>query len=312
MKEFKENKIYFTKCKKDWNYFNMIKKGEIIPCIKKINHLNTTFGPLFWHTNHLNNDFCFSWGDVDFYNHFEEPFELKPGMKVRLKDIKDCVDSGISIVKEMEQNFSAVVTVKTCVLGGFRITCDSLPYVYKTEWIEEIEEIPEEDNFCKKININWDMAIKNLSESLKKDFTFKTFKETATSNITTNTKKEEPTWQFRNDKMNYDLICMDLLEENIPLAFVSDGNRHYIFGVWNPVFEWNLIFDEYVIKSFIDGGIFDALAYEVHEVENPEECKKLVEKFTKKFKDHHKNKRNKIMKRSKTLNKTKTFKVFTY
>lgn len=120
---------------------------------------------------------------------------------------------------------------------------------------------------------------------------------------------EIPTYSFSSDKPNWSLLCADLFEDNIPLAFISSGERHYVAAIWNETFEWDEIFKDY-IKDYYT--IVEDDIYDIFEVNSPEECKELAREFTQRYREYHKGLRRKACNRSKKLKKAKTWDVYSY
>lgn len=118
-----------------------------------------------------------------------------------------------------------------------------------------------------------------------------------------------PTYLFSTDSPNWNLLCADLFEDNIPLAFITSGERHYVAGILNPVFGWGNIFDRFFIDYVLP---WEELPYDILEVNSPEECKKLVKKFTERYREYHKGLRRKACNRARKLKKTKTWGVYSY
>jgi len=279
---YEENKIYFAKCKKDT--VSKHSKGQIIPCIKKV--FQGT-GDIVWHTDGPGYDSLgFSWSDFMFKDEFEEPFELKPGMKVKLKSYDDCKGKeklGFGWRGDFF-GFGTTMLVNLCdeVNGTFR---GENGFFYSNEWIEEVVELSEENT-------------KSLADVLQEEFLWHPEQGMI----------EKPSWSFTSDKINWELVCMDLMEEDTPLAFITNNDKHYIIGIWSDVFDWQEIFSKYMINDFLDCHN----THDIFEVSDPEECKKLVKEFTKRYKQAHKNKRRKVLNRTKKLKTTKSFNVFTY
>ena len=115
-----------------------------------------------------------------------------------------------------------------------------------------------------------------------------------------------PAWYFRTDTPNWDLLCADLIQENIPLALISNNDRCYIMGIYNRVFEWDKIFDDYFIQWEED----IEKPYDVFEVFDKESCMALVKEFTERYRNWHKSTRKKAIKRSNKLKNKNTWGVY--
>jgi len=232
------DKVYLTRLKTNWYG----KKGDIVRCKRKAENDN------FW-TLH-ESDFSYNKDGFNYMcsvgpwlDNTEKPFDhltyndfIEGKYYICIEDYNDAVGNLLFTKGKYYRVFDKWVN---CVY--FSANEDIPVNLYREElplfWYDELSHFwyDERSDVVKSLS-SFGKTVQEVKDNMIKEEDMN--KKRALSNILRPEKKYSmcDTYHFKSDRVNFDLLCNDMLKDNIPCSIVTEGALSYIVFIKNKKF----------------------------------------------------------------------------